>query len=319
MQRGIHRCIRVLETRWEQSQVTVPCYLISGSLNAVIDTGPPQGEIDTFSSELSANGLALGDIDYILNTHGHSDHIGGNAAIKAAGHAQLMIHKNDAIFLENQQLCYEKYFAPLMKALGRVENIEEDKKAFLKELGPPQVIDRYLQNGDLIELGDGLELQVIHLPGHTAGSVAYYWEKHGILFSGDSIQGLGSQGGMLPLIYDMVAYEKSLLRLIEMPITCLLSNHPYRSFNGAPSLIRQGNEANRFLHDSLEFVLRFKEVISDLEMKELDRFPGSADKIVAALPAEMGFKSIAETRIPLFSLTTIFWILFRRYYENGVR
>jgi hydroxyacylglutathione hydrolase len=59
--------------------------------------------------------------------------------------------------------------------------------------------DRQLQDGDELDLGRALVLRVLHTPGHTPGSISLYWEREGILFTGDSLQGRGSRPGWMPL------------------------------------------------------------------------------------------------------------------------
>jgi glyoxylase-like metal-dependent hydrolase (beta-lactamase superfamily II) len=56
-----------------------------------------------------------------------------------------------------------------------------------------------LQDGDELDLGRALVLRVLHTPGHTPGSISLYWEREGILFTGDSLQGRGSRPGWMPL------------------------------------------------------------------------------------------------------------------------
>jgi hypothetical protein len=48
-------------------------------------------------------------------------------------------------------------------------------------------VDHLLSDGDLIELGDGSDLKVIHTPGHSRGHVAFLHEQDGVLISGDSV------------------------------------------------------------------------------------------------------------------------------------
>ena len=59
--------------------------------------------------------------------------------------------------------------------------------------------DRQLQDGGELDLGRALALRVLHTPGHTPGSISLYWEREGILFTGDSLQGRGSRPGWMPL------------------------------------------------------------------------------------------------------------------------
>jgi glyoxylase-like metal-dependent hydrolase (beta-lactamase superfamily II) len=305
MEYQVHPKIKILNTFWEKNQINIQAFLISGELNALIDTGPRQGVKDTLALELLANNIMPKDICMILNTHGHSDHIGGNAALKALGRARIMIHEDDAIFLEDAQSCFKRFYAPFVEAMER--NIEENRLVFSQEMGSSLVVDQRLKDNDRLDLGEGIEIKVIHLPGHTDGSVAYYWETEGILFIGDSVAGLGSPGGAFPIVIDLDAYEKSISRLLKMPISYILSSHPYRGVHLAPSIIRKKDEVRQFLYDSREFVFRLKDAISCQETELAGSLFKKTDKIIAAFPVEMDFKPLAEQRVPDFSLTTVFW------------
>src|SRR5215213_5984330 len=70
-------------------------YLVRGEKTAVIDTAVLGAPTNFLAPALDAIGLTLGSVDYVLNTHGHMDHLGGNAEMKDAG-AEIAIHSADA-------------------------------------------------------------------------------------------------------------------------------------------------------------------------------------------------------------------------------
>lgn len=102
-------------------------------------------------------------VEGVVNTHAHTDHTSGNAAVIAATGAHLCIHRLEA------------------KRLTRIWN-----KAISRVLGgagsPPA--DILLEDGDKIPVG-GYFLEVIHTPGHTAGSICLKTGCH--LFTGDTL------------------------------------------------------------------------------------------------------------------------------------
>ena len=103
------------------------------------------------------------ELIYLVNTHGHSDHIFGNKIILEHTGAQLLIHELDEPFLFNPQL---------------------NLSAFLgAELESPKP-DRILHEGDTISLED-LEFKVLHTPGHTPGHISLLSDGHA--FVGDVI------------------------------------------------------------------------------------------------------------------------------------
>lgn len=102
-------------------------------------------------------------ITHVINTHGHTDHVSGNAGIIEATGAVLCIHEAEA----------EQVSRFLSKALAR----------FMGGKGSPKAGCR-LKDQDVITIGR-TELTVIHTPGHSPGSICLYAPGH--LFTGDTL------------------------------------------------------------------------------------------------------------------------------------
>ncbi len=137
------------------------CYLVGDEISkncALID---PAFETNRILAE--AERLKY-QVTHIINTHGHSDHTAGNAAMKSATDAKLLIHQQDA------------------RGLGRIFH-----KTFARILGGKgsPVPDVLLKDNDLIHISSSLDLKVIHTPGHTPGSICLYTAGH--LFTGDTL------------------------------------------------------------------------------------------------------------------------------------
>jgi glyoxylase-like metal-dependent hydrolase (beta-lactamase superfamily II) len=146
---------------------------------AVIDPG---GKVAPVLEAVRAEGLT---VKYVLNTHGHVDHIWRNAEVRAATGAPIHVHEADA-----RQLARPRWWLPLVR--GR------------RRLSPPA--DVLVRDGDALPLGLQT-IEVIHTPGHTPGGVCFRVRKH--LFTGDTLfaGGIGRvdmKGGDLRAILDSI-------------------------------------------------------------------------------------------------------------------
>ena len=103
-------------------------------------------------------------VKHLLNTHLHLDHIFGNPFVKQEYGVGPSANKADEFWLEE---------APKQSRLFGFE---------LKE--QPIPIDTYLYDGDVVTFGNN-QLDVIHVPGHSPGSLVYYNKKENCMFSGD--------------------------------------------------------------------------------------------------------------------------------------
>ncbi len=101
-------------------------------------------------------------VKYIINTHGHIDHVGANDEVKKATGAPLLIHSEDG------DLC-RKPHASLAMFAGKEELPEAD---------------RLLKEGDVLEFGN-LKMEVIHTPGHTQGGISLKTEN--VVLTGDTL------------------------------------------------------------------------------------------------------------------------------------
>ena len=89
--------------------------------------------------------------------------------------------------------------------------VPKDGVSLLKGRLPDSGFDT-LSDGQIIDLDGGVRLQVIGSPGHSVDSICYYLEEEGVLFTGDTLLGVGTT-----VIGDLAAYRESLQRLVELP------------------------------------------------------------------------------------------------------
>ena len=178
------------------------CYMVSceESHEAMI--------IDPYFSEEESNGLldkiseAGGSMKFIVNTHGHPDHMSGNHWVKRETGAKILIHRRDAEMLATPWRAWEKWDLSVPRACPKCN---KTVRRFLKineadgyaEVGctncgpvmqafPSPPGDILLEHGYVFEIGH-TRFQVLHTPGHTPGSVCIYCEELRIVFTGDTL------------------------------------------------------------------------------------------------------------------------------------
>lgn len=138
----------------------VNCYLIACKKTkkaAVIDPG---GDAEEIVEKIKKKGFEL---EYIILTHGHGDHIGGVPKIKELTGAKILIHKEDEYLVKSAA----KNLSSLMS-------------------GPDIAfeVDELLEDGHTISVGEN-ELTVIHTPGHTPGGICI--KTGDMIFTGDTL------------------------------------------------------------------------------------------------------------------------------------
>ena len=182
-------------------------YIVVDDRRDAVLIDPAMGDRVTIDA-VKEHGLHLVEI---LNTHGHPDHIYGNAAVKEATKARLAIHRLDA---------------------HRLHTNATEGSSFLPLKHPAVRAERLLDDGDELRLAD-LRLTVVHTPGHTEGSVCFHLPTERILFSGDTLFNAGLGRVDLPG-GDARAIVESLRRLVALPAeTVVYPGHGPKTTIGA--------------------------------------------------------------------------------------
>ncbi|TLZ51945.1 MAG: MBL fold metallo-hydrolase [Methanobacteriota archaeon] len=133
-------------------------------------------------------------LKFVLNTHGHHDHMADDAPIAKETGAKVAIHEADVY---------------------RLEKNAHDPRPYMPTPPPPAKADLVLKEATVVKVGS-VEIETIHTPGHTEGSVCFYVPAANVLFTGDTLMAgtfgiTGAPGGSPAMMY------RSLKRLYELP------------------------------------------------------------------------------------------------------
>ena len=141
------------------SAMAVFAYLVGDQITGDALVIDPAADVKGIIAEAKKNNL---HINYIVNTHGHVDHISGNTEMQKETGAKIIVHEDDAIMLTHTP-------AMILRMFGA-------------KASPPA--DILVKDGDTISVGN-VELKVIHTPGHSPGGISLY--TPGYVFTGDTL------------------------------------------------------------------------------------------------------------------------------------
>ena len=138
------------------------CYIIQDEESKETIVIDPAGELDKITDMLN---ILDAKLKYIYLTHCHADHIGAVNKLSNKFGGKILIHRNGA------------------------ENLEDDDTVLASYIGEDRIqlqLDSRVDDNDLLHIGK-IEFKVIHTPGHTNCSTSLYCSEHKMLFSGDTI------------------------------------------------------------------------------------------------------------------------------------
>jgi glyoxylase-like metal-dependent hydrolase (beta-lactamase superfamily II) len=196
--------VRVFVRDWLSANTVL---LKSDEGHVLVDSGYSRHAPMTLALLASREGLDAQPLAKLVNTHCHSDHMGGNAAIKS------------------------HYGCPVAVPAGEAELIDRwDEKALLLEYCDQHAerfsVDERLLGGQVHVWGE-LEWQVLSAPGHDMNAVVFFNPEHGILISGDALWQKG-YGFVMPPAFDpdaLPAARATLEMLARLDIRVVIPGH----------------------------------------------------------------------------------------------
>ena len=186
--------------------------------HVLIDPGHVVNELnerclDHLLTALERDGLKAEDIGLIINTHSHPDHCEANEALveRSRAEAGMSSPKRALIALHEDEAEYQRAVGVLLaKVLGREAKFEADF---------------YLKEGQLNLGQEGrINLEILHTPGHSPGSISLYWPDNRVLITGDVVF-FGSVGRTDIPGGDGELLKQSIERLSELDVEYLLPGH----------------------------------------------------------------------------------------------
>jgi glyoxylase-like metal-dependent hydrolase (beta-lactamase superfamily II) len=174
---------------------TVNVYLLEGSPLTLVDAGPRWAPaMQALEAGLESHGRSVEDLELVLLTHQHCDHVGLANAIRRRSGAEVAAIEPLAVYVEDyaEAVVAEDGFAvDVMERYGipreRIDAIYAISSAYWS-YGEPVTVDRRLADGELVVAGDR-SLRVERRPGHSPTDTLFIDEVDQVAFSGDHLMG----------------------------------------------------------------------------------------------------------------------------------
>lgn len=173
-----------MQLKGDQSNVSVAVHVVVGADRvALVDSGLVWG-YEQLEAALEELRIDKRQISLLLNTHEHMDHIGNNARVVRESGAVVAAHPRRASWIEDHELGAEQ----MVRRFPDVEPVFDpvpEYLAWMEDEAAP--VNFQLVDGTVVNLGGGVELEVIELHGHSLGEVGFFERSSRTLVIGDAL------------------------------------------------------------------------------------------------------------------------------------
>ncbi len=217
----------------------VNCYLIDDDPLTLVDTGPNSGKaLDDLQRQLGEHGHSIDDIELVIITHQHIDHLGLVEIVTEHSGAEVaaidVAVRRLANFGEDSER-EDEFAVNLMLRNGIPENVVYALQSVSRSFrgwGAKANVTRPLADGEDLQMRDRT-LRVLHRPGHSPSDTVFWDEDRKILIAADHLIAHISSNPLISRPLDeaeerpqaLVAYIDSLKKTREMPAEIVLSGH----------------------------------------------------------------------------------------------
>lgn len=233
----------------------VNIFMIEGEKIHLIDTGVATS-FAMIESYLSGIGRNISEVASIFLTHSHPDHIGSAKQIKEVSGCTVYAHPAEKSWIEDTDLQLSQRPVPGFSTL----------------VGGSVAVNFEVADGQTFSFEPGIELKCIYTPGHSAGSVCYYFEGENVLYSGDAVL----LPGELPIFENVADYFTSIQKIREIEPLLLLS---------AWDSPRGKDEISTLLEQSRQYILKIQEAARSVASTGVDT---SSMEFCKAVTARLG-------------------------------
>jgi len=223
---------------------TTCSFVVMGKKIAFIEPAQ-KSSVGKLTNSLESQNIDLSKIRYILATHRHFDHVSGAASLLAnLKNALVCAHSITLNTLKNPEKMNFAVNSTFGEISETIEEIKNDDKL------------RILNEGDRLDLGDGLEIEAIHTPGHTSDHLMFYERKNKFLYAGDALGIFGFKSlsvlpSSLPPSFNYDKYKKSLEKLLNHDIELIAFSH----FGGV-----KGKDAKAVIETAIQTLENWKNI-----------------------------------------------------------